>query len=374
MSISTDADLIRLQNIFITEYANLAITSQVAIQGDLDSEVDIAKTFEEGATVLAARDDESVFENVLILWNEDSLVSTQDEPFLNPCATLSSPCFWMDREWLPVDAQSRDLLNAPAQTDIMIVVWLEDACNRVRSTGASLAVKLRTALTELFSVEGGHGHAVWNSELCDGNPSLSLTVSFYLFRRKRQVQAATIPVITASQLGELYLRRWSPTNRADRARARASAMAHAIMVIGFVCLLRLNEVLALQVEDTSFQYDEFHDTYSMVIRIPFRAERHICEIRQFPPDVIHLCPVRSLRYWLSLSHIQSGLIFPSGKEPVAMSQETFLMMQRNLLLDIGESQGNVFDYTSHSLRRGGAQWARFYLKWPPRRIAQWAGW
>ncbi|KAF9031429.1 hypothetical protein BDZ89DRAFT_1131928, partial [Hymenopellis radicata] len=347
----------------------------VAVQGDLDSEVDIARTFEEeGATVLAARDDENVSENVLILWNEDSLASTEDEPFLNPVAA-DFLTFCKDRGWLPVEAQSRDLLNAPGHLDFKIVAFLEHACNRVRSTGASLAVKLRTALTEFFSVsvEGGQGHAVWHSELYVGNPPCRLlSHSTSLGGNGRSAQAATIPVITASQLGEVYLRRWSHTDR-------ASAMAHAIMVLGFVCLLRLNEVLALQMEDTSFQYDEIHETYSLVIRIPFRAApqvegRHIREIRQFPPDVIHLCPVRSLRYWLSLSQIHTGFIFPTSEDPVVMAEETYLMRQRNVLLDIGEGPGNVFDYTGHSLRRGGAQWAHSYLNWPQERIRRWAGW
>ena len=117
-------------------------------------------------------------------------------------------------------------------------------------------------------------------------------------------------------------------------------------------------------------------------------------------DEAHLCPVRALADWLSVSRITSGFLFrpitsndrvsannmplvslPASVPPpwpvqnselyYSQTSDKFLEMFRNNLCDIFQ---DPLVYGTHSFRRGGCQWYATEKRWPLRRICDWGGW
>jgi len=102
-------------------------------------------------------------------------------------------------------------------------------------------------------------------------------------------------------------------------------------------------------------------------------------LREFPPAMAHLCPVRAYSDWVKATKINEGYVFrklgagdrPSSDLNAAMTSEHFLEMFRNNLIDIHIDPA---PYGTHSFRRGGCQWMSVDLRWPLRDICEWGGW
>ncbi|KAJ7469078.1 DNA breaking-rejoining enzyme [Mycena latifolia] len=232
---------------------------------------------------------------------------------------------------------------------------------------------MRAAATYGFGRLNGLGSLPWQkSEVSGnmlGNPSISEDVSRYMISlRKKKVRAGEVATsaraITPEIIFNLYhynnkpeVAEIKPVRRRNRkdpvdpnewGGGRSRRMLHAVYVIAFLCLLRFDEALKIQLQDIRWLSDT-----SFELSLPFRKTSQYGEIKPFvlhelPEDQAHLCPVRALT-----------------------KSEKFLEMFRNNLLDIGL---DPYPYGTHSFRRGGCQYFASHRRWSLRRICEWGGW
>ncbi|KAF8992310.1 hypothetical protein BDZ89DRAFT_973503 [Hymenopellis radicata] len=253
--------------------------------------------------------------------------------------------------------------------------------------------KMRAALTKGFGMNGNRGNVTWDSSSGTGNPSLSIMVAFYcrgLHRRKVQHHGETATsarAITASTLQKMFrvnFQAEKDTSSTDWCGSSLRICLQAIYTLAFVCLLRVDEVLKIQAQDVSWEYDEAK-VPSLVLTLNFRKTHQFGDIkpfivRLFPSFMAHLCPVRALVKWISHSGINSGYLFRKmncNHEPILlksqpMTADFFLQCFRNNLVDIHVD--DVYAYGTHSFRRGGCQWLASDLRWPLRQICAYGGW
>ncbi|KAI6137807.1 DNA breaking-rejoining enzyme [Pisolithus tinctorius] len=278
--------------------------------------------------------------------------------------------------------------------------------------------KMRAAMTYAFGRLHGLGDMPWhqsevpgNSTML-GNPSMSVQVSSYMCAlQRRKVQAGEVAIsaraISSEILSQLYhfnhlpdnwtIRPYQPGTRrprdpnhcgqddrlADWGGARARCLLQAAYTIAFICLLRFDEVLKIQVHDINFMYDATGTTTGMSITLPFRKTHQTGDIKPyflwaFHQSEAHLCAVRAISEWIIASNITSGYLFhkiASGdrvaEANVPMSSEQFLEMFQNNLLDLNIDPAA---YGTHSFRRGGCQYLHIERRWPLRKICEWGGW
>ncbi|KAK7053588.1 DNA breaking-rejoining enzyme [Favolaschia claudopus] len=298
------------------------------------------------------------------------------------------------------------------QSAIYIVAWIMNSCDDIGLDGKTKdapadsynhAQKMRAACTYGFGRLNGLGSIPWQkSEFSGkmiGNPSISEDVSRYMVSlRKKKVRAGEIATsaraITPEILAALYhynnlpeVREIKPVTRRKRTEpvdpnqwggGRSRLMLHAVYVIAFLCLLRFDEALKIQLQDIR-RINE----HSFELTLPFRKTSQYGEIKpfvlhEFPPEQAHLCPVRALTAWLACARITQGYLFPTitirdqvGDSTRPMKSEKFLEMFRNNLLDIGM---DPYPYGTHSFRRGGCQYFASHRRWSLRRICDWGGW
>ncbi|KAK7034796.1 hypothetical protein R3P38DRAFT_3312137 [Favolaschia claudopus] len=248
-----------------------------------------------------------------------------------------------------------------------------------------------------------------------GNPSVSETIATYMTslrcRKVRAGETATSArAITEEMLLELYkfsnkpeiaqIKEYAPRSRkADKEShewggARARRLLALAYILAFLCLLRFDEVLKIQVHDIEWVSDT-----CIKLTLPFRKTSqfggkqelifHLLSftimlgvkpfyLHLFPPHLAHLCPIRALANWIHVSDIEDGFLFRKivsgdrvSQENTHMTSECFLEMFRNNLLDI---EIDSAPYGTHSFRRGGCQWLYTSCRWGLRRICDWGGW
>ncbi|KAK7037921.1 hypothetical protein R3P38DRAFT_3311188 [Favolaschia claudopus] len=265
------------------------------------------------------------------------------------------------------------------------------------------AQKMRAAMTYAFGRLHGLGSLPWHeSELTGkmvGNPSVSETVATYMTSlRRRKVRvgetATSARAITQETLLELYkfnnkpevamVKEYTPGSRKatkephEWGGARARRLLTLAYVLSFLCLLRFDEVLKIQMHDIEWVSDT-----CIKLTLPFRKTSQFGGIKPFylhlfPPHLAYLCPIRALANWLEVADIEDGFLFrkiASGdrvsRENIHMTSECFLEMFRNNLLDIGIDSA---PYGTHSFRCGGCQWLYSCCRWGLIRICDWGGW
>ncbi|KAJ7828688.1 hypothetical protein B0H14DRAFT_2197153, partial [Mycena olivaceomarginata] len=83
-------------------------------------------------------------------------------------------------------------------------------------------------------------------------------------------------------------------------------------VLSFLCLLRFDEVLKIQIHDI-----EWVSETCIKLTLPFRKTNQFGGVHLgvkpfylhlFPPHLAHLCPIRSLAEWLIVSEITEGYL------------------------------------------------------------------
>ncbi|KAJ7799310.1 DNA breaking-rejoining enzyme [Mycena olivaceomarginata] len=227
-----------------------------------------------------------------------------------------------------------------------------------------------------------------------GNPSVSETVATYMTSlRRRKVRAGetatSARAITQETLFKLYhfnhrpevseIKEYAAGSRktsklpTDWGGGRARRLLILAYVLSFLCLLRFDEVLKIQMHDIEWISDT-----CIKLTLPFR------KTNQFG----------ALAEWLKVSGITDGYLFrkmASGdrvspqnspmvryafviaypihllSRPVISSSKCF----RNNLLDI---RIDPYPYGTHSFRRGGCQWLYTCCRWGLIRICDWGGW
>ncbi|KAJ7683403.1 DNA breaking-rejoining enzyme, partial [Mycena olivaceomarginata] len=266
------------------------------------------------------------------------------------------------------------------------------------------AQKMRAAMTYAFGRLCGLGSLPWHeSEVTGrmmGNPSVSETVATYMTSlRRRKVRAGetatSARAITQETLYKLYhynhkpevaeIKEYAAGSRkkpkppndwggGGRAR-RFLGLAYAL---SFLCLLRFDEVLKIQMHDIEWISDT-----CIQLTLPFRKTNQFGGVKPFylyllPPHLAHLCPIRALAEWLTVSEITDGYLFrkiASGDrvstQNSPMTSDFFLEMFRNNLLDV---KIDPYPYGTHSFRRGGCQWLYTCCRWGLIRICDWGGW
>ncbi|KAK6969681.1 hypothetical protein R3P38DRAFT_2587439, partial [Favolaschia claudopus] len=228
-----------------------------------------------------------------------------------------------------------------------ILAWIMSCCDDVGLDGKprdpnttadsyNHAQKMRAACTYGYGRLHGLGSVPWQKSEYSGNmignPSISEDVSIYMVSlRKKKVRngevATSARAITPDVLAALYhfnnrpeVSEIKPITRRKRSEpvdpnqwggGRSRLMLHAVYVIAFLCLLRFDEALKIQVHDIRRINDSCFE-----LTLPFRKTSQYGEIKpfvlhEFPPEQAHLCPVRALSAWLACSRITKGYLFPT---------------------------------------------------------------
>ncbi|KAF9014432.1 hypothetical protein BDZ89DRAFT_962869 [Hymenopellis radicata] len=255
----------------------------------------------------------------------------------------------------------------------------------------STVSKMRGAMTKGFGIDGKRGAIPWDSASGEGNPSMSMTMAHFcrgLHRRKIHIHGE-VPTsarsLTPYTMERLYLHNaqfWTHPNIDDWAGPSLRICLHTIYCLAFVCLLRADEVLNIQVQDLSWEHDR-NGIPSLVLVLHFRKTHQFGEIkpfivRLFPHYLAHLCPVRAVSRWLKHSGIKTGYLFRKvnrDHEPIVLQnsrmRRSWGFFRRNLIdIDID----TPYSFGTHSFRRGGCQWLSVYMRWPLRQICEYGGW
>ncbi|THU99899.1 DNA breaking-rejoining enzyme [Dendrothele bispora CBS 962.96] len=250
----------------------------------------------------------------------------------------------------------------------------------------------------------GHGLVAWHeSEVTGemkGNPSVSQALTSYMVSlRRRKVQEGETPTssraVTAEIIGQMFdfnhqpenweLGSYKPTSRKDARKQWGGPNFRRLLQVAytaaFLCLLRFDEVLKIQVHEIEPVPGNDH---ILKITLPFRKTDQFGEIKPFyvhalPEEMKHLCFVRAYSDWIKNTRICDGYIFrgidKNDRVKIdvnkAMTQDMFLRGFRHNLLDIGVDPTT---YGTHSFRRGGCQWLSVDMRWPLRKICEWGGW
>ncbi|KAL1726302.1 DNA breaking-rejoining enzyme, partial [Schizophyllum commune] len=268
-----------------------------------------------------------------------------------------------------------------------------------RRSAFSTAQKIRAAMTYMFGVVYNRGGMEWHEDPSTarmvGNPSVSPLVSRYMVglqRRKAQAgeTSTSARAITPEIMKRLYVK-----NRRDYTRLKdvrihdgdnlIARLLQCCYTLAFICMLRFDEVLRIQMQDITFHLDG-----SVELKLPFRkTEQNGGEYLKISPfilwplekDEAYLCPVRALSEWLAASDIRSGYLFQKltrtslrikpRSEKEHLSADVFLEWFRRNLLAIGVDYS---PYGTHSFRRGGCQYLVVHRRWNIRRVCEWGGW
>ncbi|KAK7001192.1 hypothetical protein R3P38DRAFT_3327245 [Favolaschia claudopus] len=285
---------------------------------------------------------------------------------------------------------------------VCICSWIMHECDELDIDGTEKhhttfrasynhAQKMRAAMTYAFGRLYGLGSLPWHESESTGrmvgNPSVSETV-------RVGEPATSARAITQETLLELYkfnnipeiakVKQYTAGSRKaikephERGGARARRLLTLAYVLAFLCLLRFDEVLKIQIHDIEWVSDT-----CIKLTLPFCKTSQFGGVKPFylhlfPPHLAHLCPIRAVANWLDVSDIEDGFLFRrivSGdrvsQENTHMTSECFLEMFRNNLLDITVDPA---PYGTHSFRRGGCQWLYTCCRWGLRRICDWGGW
>ncbi|KAJ7795520.1 DNA breaking-rejoining enzyme [Mycena olivaceomarginata] len=228
--------------------------------------------------------------------------------------------------------------------------------------------KMRAAMTYGFGrLCGLVGSLPWHESESTGkmvgNPSVSETVATYMTSlRRRKVRAGetatSARAITQETLRKLYdfnhqpevaeIKDYTAGSRKqvkgphEWGGGQAQQLLELAYVLSFLCLLRFDEVLKIQMHDI----ERISDT-CIKLTLPFRKTNQLVSVKPFylhlfSPHLAHLCPIRALAEWLVVSGITEGYLFrkmASGDRVASqnshMTSEFFLEMFRNNLLDVG---------------------------------------
>ncbi|KAJ8080118.1 hypothetical protein PM082_016946 [Marasmius tenuissimus] len=95
---------------------------------------------------------------------------------------------------------------------------------------------------------------------------------------------------------------------------RLRRLLHLAFVLAFLCLLRVDEVLNIRMQDIQLLKDE-DGQYYIQLMLPFRKTNQFGKIKPFylhemPSDLMHLCPIRAFAEWINTTKITHGYLFP----------------------------------------------------------------
>ena len=162
------------------------------------------------------------------------------------------------------------------------------------------------------------------------------------------------------------------TERKDRGCVLRHTRDRALVLLGFWRGFRSDELVNLRAENIKITPGEGLTCYLA----RSKGDRQL-EGREFScPALSRLCPVTAVQAWLAASRLSEGPLFSginrwgqlSGKP---MQPSSIIPLLRNLLTSAGVDRAE--DYSSHSLRRGFADWART-SGWDIQELMSYVGW
>jgi site-specific recombinase XerD len=162
------------------------------------------------------------------------------------------------------------------------------------------------------------------------------------------------------------------SERKDRGSALSHARNRAMLLLGFWRGFRSDELVNLRVENLKITPGE-----GLVCYLPRSKGDRQMQGREYScPALSRLCPVDAVSAWLSISGLSNGPLFRAINRWGYLSDRPLLAasiipMLRSLLAQAGIKDAK--DYSSHSLRRGFAGWART-SGWDIRELMNYVGW
>ena len=146
----------------------------------------------------------------------------------------------------------------------------------------------------------------------------------------------------------------------------------ALLLLGFWRGFRSDELVNLSIE-----FIEIDSGEGMTLFIPrSKTDRQLAGRRFTCPALSRLCPVEAVETWLALSDLKQGPLFRKidrwgHLSASGLAPSSIIPLIRQLLADAGIADAGEF--SSHSLRRGFAQWAHL-SGWDLRELMNYVGW
>jgi hypothetical protein len=161
-------------------------------------------------------------------------------------------------------------------------------------------------------------------------------------------------------------------SRGDSANALRHTRDRALVLLGFWRGFRSDELANLRVEFVEIKPGE-----GLTCFLPRSKGDRNLEGRSFScPALSRLCAVQAVENWLALSKLTAGPLFRKIDRWGHLSEDdltpsSIIPMLRKLLSQAGVVNAEAF--SSHSLRRGFAQWAGM-SGWDLRELMNYVGW
>lgn len=160
--------------------------------------------------------------------------------------------------------------------------------------------------------------------------------------------------------------------RGDSASALRHTRDRALILLGFWRGFRSDELVNLRIE-----FIEIKPGEGLTCFLPRSKGDRNLEGRSYScPALSRLCPVEAVEDWLALSKLTGGPLFRKVDRwghlsEVELTPSSIIPMLRKLLSRAGVADAGAF--SSHSLRRGFAQWAGM-SGWDIRELMSYVGW
>lgn len=154
--------------------------------------------------------------------------------------------------------------------------------------------------------------------------------------------------------------------------ALRAARDRSLLLLGFWRAFRSDEITRVQIEDVEMVADK-----GLTCRLHRSKGDREFEGRLFHcPALSRLCPVEAYREWIGLSGRTSGPVYPAIDRwghisDTSMCPTSVIPLLRGLFEQAGLDR--VKAYSSHSLRRGFAGWART-SGWDIKELMEYVGW
>ncbi|HEY3433079.1 MAG TPA: site-specific integrase [Rhodocyclaceae bacterium] len=161
-------------------------------------------------------------------------------------------------------------------------------------------------------------------------------------------------------------------NQGDQARLLKLARNQALLLLGFWRGFRSDELVNLRVEHVEITVGE-----GLVCYLPRSKGDRQYEGRTFRcPALSRLCPVTAYQAWIALSGLTEGPVFRRVDRwghigEGGLAPNSIIPLLRDLFAEVGIE--NPDEFSSHSLRRGFAGWARS-SGWDLKELMEYVGW
>ena len=161
-------------------------------------------------------------------------------------------------------------------------------------------------------------------------------------------------------------------NQGDTAGALRHSRDRALVLLGFWRGFRSDELVNLRIE-----FIEIKPGEGMTCFLPrSKGDRQLAGRTYSTPALSRLCPVEATAAWLGIAKLTDGPLFRKIDHWGHLSNDglasgSIIPMLRRLLDQAGVA--DTGEFSSHSLRRGFANWARL-SGWDMRQLMDYVGW